>query len=127
VCTGAGLASNRSRPGAVSLDGSDVHNSRTRHIIHRAAALLGAALVVVAARLILGPWPTAIAVAAAGLWWGLRAWFRIETRTRPAKARAPQLVHAARSPAGGHVAFARALAVAAAAYLAECEREADRP
>ena len=75
----------------------------------------------------LGPWPTAVALAFAGLWWCLWAWSRIETRSRPAKARAPELVHAARPPAGGHVAFARALAVVAAAYLAECEREADRP
>jgi hypothetical protein len=82
--------------------------------------------VVVVARLIFGPWPTAIAVAAAGLWWGLRAWSRIETRQRPAETRAPELVPAARPAAGGHVAFARALVVVAAAYLAECEREADR-
>jgi hypothetical protein len=85
------------------------------------------ALVVVVARLILGPWPTAVGLAAAGLWWGLRAWSRIETRTRPAKARVPELVQAARPVAGGHVAYARALAVVAAAWLAECEREVDRP
>jgi hypothetical protein len=104
-----------------------MHNSTTRHPAHRAAAVLAAALVVAATRLICGPWPTAIAVAAAGMWWGLRAWSRIETRTRPAKARAPELVQAARPVAGGHVAFARGLAVVAAAYLAECERDVDRP
>ncbi len=80
-----------------------MHNSTTRHPAHRAAAVLAVALVVVVARLILGPWPTAIAVAAAGLWWGLWAWSRFETRTRPAKARAPELVQAARPVAGGHV------------------------
>jgi hypothetical protein len=104
-----------------------VHNSTTRHTTHRAAAVLAVALAVVVARLIFGSWPTAIAVAAAGMWWGLRAWSRIEHRTRPAEARAPQLVQAARPAAGGHVAFARALTVVAAAYLAECEREVDRP
>ncbi len=103
-----------------------MHNSTTRHPAHRAATTLAVALVVVVARLICGPWPSAIALAAAGMWWGLRAWSRIETRSGPAKARVPELVHA-RPATGGHVAFARTLTVVAAAYLAECEREADRP
>jgi hypothetical protein len=104
-----------------------MHNSTTRHPARRAAAGLAVVLVVVVARPILWPWPTAVAMAAAAMWSGLRAWSRIETRTRPAKAPAAELVQAAGPVAGGHVAFARALAVVAAAYLAECERELDRP
>jgi hypothetical protein len=111
----------------VSLDGSDVNNSTTRHIAGRAAALGAVALVVGLALIVCGRWPTAIALAAAGMWWGLRTWCRIDTRTRPVKARPPELVQAARPVAGGHVAFARDLAVVAAAYLAACERETDRP
>jgi hypothetical protein len=83
--------------------------------------------VVVVARVVCGRWPTAIALAAAGMWWGLRTWCRIETRIGPVEARPPELVQAARPVPGGHVAFARDLAVVAAAYLAACEREADRP
>ena len=93
VCTGAAWRPTV-RPGAVQpLDGSDVADPTTRRLAHRAAA---------AGRrpggrprpADLGPWPTAVAVAAAGMWWGLRAWARFEHRTRPAQAR-----HRAR-PAG---------------------------
>jgi hypothetical protein len=99
-----------------------MHNPTTRNIARRATttALL-VLVVIVGGRAVCGPWPTAIVVAAAGTCWGLRAWSRIESRTSPGPA-APG-VEVAR-PVVGHVAFARALAAVAAAYLTECERAA---
>ncbi len=81
---------------------------------------------VVVARLAIGPWPTAVALAAAGLWAGLRAWWRIETRSRLARPPACEVARPLAGPAG-HVAFARALAAVSAAYVSECEREANQP
>jgi hypothetical protein len=98
-----------------------MHNPTTCNITHRATRLATIALAVIVARHLAGPWPTAIVLAAAGLAWGLRTWARLESRTRPAPLPG---VMATRRQAGGHVAFARALAVVAAAYLDECEREA---
>jgi hypothetical protein len=88
------------------------------------------ALTVIAARLILGVWPTSVLLAAGCLWWLLWAWHRIENRTRRVRSRAlvPYIaVHAARPAESGHVMFARALAAVALAYLDSCEQEADQP
>ena len=79
-----------------------------------------AAVLVTAGRDVLGVWPTSVALAAVGMWWGLRTWHRIETRARPTHPALP-----AHEPVG-HVAFARALAAVAAAYLSACEAE-DNP
>jgi hypothetical protein len=101
-----------------------MHNPTTHHLTRHATRLAVVALVVVVARVLCGPWPTAIVLAAIGLVWGLRTWCRLERRTRPAP-RTVEVVTARRDTVlGGHVAFARALAVVTAAYLAECEREA---
>jgi hypothetical protein len=100
-----------------------MHNPTTHRIARHATRLAAVALLVAIARVLCGPWPTAIVLAAIGLAWGLRAWCRLERRAQ----RAPtvEVVTARRDTApGGHVAFARALAVVAAVYLAECEREA---
>jgi hypothetical protein len=100
-----------------------MHNPTTHHLARHATRLAALALAVIVARVLCGPWPTAIVLAAVGLVRGLRAWCRWESRTRPAPA--GEVVTARRDTVpGGHVAFARALAVVAAAYLAECEREA---
>jgi hypothetical protein len=114
--------------------GGNVDNSTTRevrlvrrHWRRRLAAAVVVALVVIVARLALGPWLTAVVLAAAALWVGLRAWGRIESRARLALPPAGEVVRPDRpmAAAGGHVAFARALAAVSAAYVSECEREAN--
>jgi hypothetical protein len=104
-----------------------MHNPTTRHIAHRATTTVLLVLVVIVGHRVCGPWPTAITAAAAATWWGLRAWARIETRTRRAPGPRAAAVAVPARPARAaveHVAFARALAAVATAYLAECEREA---
>jgi len=104
-----------------------MHNPTTHHITHRVATTVLLVLVIIVARAVCGPWPTAIVVAAASTWWGLLAWARIEAHSRRASGcRAVEVAVPTRpaGPVGGHVAFARALAAVAAAYLAECEQEA---
>ncbi len=79
-------------------------------------------VVVTASRHALGVWPTSVIVAVVGLWWGLRAWHRMETRSR----RRPATIRRAQLPvASGHVAFAQALLAVADAYLSACEEETD--
>jgi hypothetical protein len=89
------------------------------------------ALVVIAARLVLGVWPTSVLLAAGCLWWGVRAWYRWENRTRrrvPGRALVPHVAYqSARPDESRHVLFARALATVALAYLDRCEQEAGRP
>jgi hypothetical protein len=101
----------------------NVRNPTTtlRHQARRFRKLLTAAAVMLAGRALLGPWPIAVLLAAAGLWWGLALWARIERR-RPAVR-----PNRAWLPPDGHVVFARALAAVAVEYLAECEREVDQP
>jgi hypothetical protein len=90
--------------------------------------LVAIALAVVLGRVLLGPWPTAVALAALGVWWGMRVWQQIEARARRREARAVVLRPFASVPQpGARVTLARALAVAAVAYLAECEREVNQP
>jgi hypothetical protein len=110
--------------------GGNVNNStrltgrRVRHRGRRIVVLSG--LVVVAARLLLGPWPSAVVLAAAGVGTVVWVWWRIEAKGRAA---APPSWPSNR-PAGAaeaHAVFARGLAAVAVAYLAECEREAGRP
>jgi hypothetical protein len=73
-------------------------------------------------RVLLSPWAAAVVLAAAGMTGLLAGWATVEAR---AFDRRREVV--VRGPArGDHVAFARALAAVAAAYLAECEREAGR-
>jgi hypothetical protein len=97
------------------------------------ASRVGAvALTVIAARLVLGVWPTSVLLAAGCLWWGVRAWYRWENRTRrrvPARALVPYAARQSDRPEAeaGHAAFARALAVVALRYLDHCEQEAHRP
>jgi hypothetical protein len=100
-----------------------MHNPTTRHIIRRATRLAALAVAVIVARRLAGPWPTAIVLAASVFAWGLRAWCRWETRTRKVPTRDVATIRQDAVPVG-HVVFARALAVVAAAYLEECEREA---
>jgi hypothetical protein len=85
--------------------------------------LIMAGVVVIAGRALLGPWPTAVLLAGAGLWWGLALWARIERHDHGPAVRPGQVA----APPDGHVMFARALAAVATAYLAECEREVDQP
>jgi hypothetical protein len=89
------------------------------------------ALTVIAARLVLGVWPTSVLLAAGCLWWLLWAWHRIENRTRrrvPSRALVPHVdVQPNRPAESRHVLFARALATVALAYLDRCEQEAHRP
>jgi hypothetical protein len=80
-------------------------------------------VVVAASRVVLGVWPTSIVLAAMGLCCGLRTWHRIETRSRRS---GPMPERPMVAPPPGHVAFARALARVADAYLTACEAE-DHP
>jgi hypothetical protein len=77
-----------------------------------------------AMRVVAGVWVTAVLVAAASLVGLLAGWAAIEARVFP---RSHTTVTAQFGPrrAGrsDHVAFARALAAVAAAYLAHCEEE----
>jgi hypothetical protein len=96
-----------------------------------ASRICAVALVVIAARLVLGVWPTSVLLAAGCLWWLVRAWHRIENRTRrrvPSRALVPHIgVQHDRPVGSGHVVFARALASVALAYLDRCEQEAAQP
>jgi hypothetical protein len=88
-------------------------------VVTRVLRAVEAVVVVAACRDVLGVWPTSVALAAVGMWWGLRTWHRIETRARSTHPALP-----AHEPVG-HVAFARALAAVADAYLSVCEAEDD--
>jgi hypothetical protein len=92
--------------------------------LRRLLAVLASAVLIAASRVVLGVWPTSAALVAVGMWWGLRAWSRWEQRWGRPRAQASEVVRRP-VPAAGHVAFARALATVAAAYLAECEQEAE--
>jgi hypothetical protein len=110
--------------------GGNVNNSTrltgrpVRHRGRRIGVLVG--LVVVAARLLLGPWPSAVLLAAAGVGTVVWVWWRIEAKGR-AVARPSWPINQTARAADAHSAFARGLTAVAMAYLAECEREARRP
>jgi hypothetical protein len=91
-----------------------------------AARLVRLVLAVFGVRFLLGPWPAAVLAAAGCLWWGVSAWQRWESSTRPSRALVPQLAAHRPESDPGHVYFARALAAVAAEYLARCEQEAKR-
>jgi hypothetical protein len=74
-------------------------------------------------RLLLGPWAAAMALAAVGVAGLVVGWASVEAR---AFDRRHPLVVRDGAAHRDHVAFARALTAVAAAYLAECEREANR-
>ena len=81
------------------------------------------------AREVLGVWPTSLALSAGCLWLVLRGLRRLDGwPTPPRRAVVPDAIHPHGRPAADerHVAFARALAVVAAAYQSECEQEASR-
>jgi hypothetical protein len=42
--------------------------------LRRLRTVLAAAVVVAACPVVLGVWPTSVALAAVGMWWGLQAW-----------------------------------------------------
>ncbi len=93
----------------------------------------------VATAVTIGPAPAVAVVVVGALVWGLWRWPRWEARLfepsrdvelRPHVWTPPPRHDAHDTPVGlgpaGHRAFARALHAVAEAYLAECEREADR-
>jgi hypothetical protein len=88
-------------------------------VVTRLLRAVEALVVVVATRIVLGVWHTSVLLAAVALWWGLRAWHRIETRAR--HMRSP--VEPTSAGPAGHAAFARALVRVADAYLTACEAE----
>ena len=94
-----------------------------RRLIRRATAAAASVVAVIGVRALLGPWAAAIALAAVGVAGVIVGWASVEARVFDRR-RAVVMRHG--SAHGDHVAFARALAAVAAAYLAECEREADR-
>jgi hypothetical protein len=84
-------------------------------------------LIVVGARQVLGVALSSVVLTGAGLWFGVRAWARWESRwgTRP-RALVPEVIQPHPQSVERHVAFARVLAAVAAAYQTECEQEASR-
>jgi hypothetical protein len=90
----------------------------------RALTTAAAVIVVVVLRLVAGVWITSAVVAGLTVVGLVAGWAAIERRAFPRRPPAPSVL-VGPQPAGGarHVAFARALAVVAAAYLAECERD----
>lgn len=83
----------------------------------------GAAGLVVGSRLILGVWFAAVVLSALGIGRLLVLWASVEARAFD-RERPPVTARRGNGSDSEHLAFARALAVVAEAYLAECEREA---
>lgn len=85
-------------------------------------------VVVVVARLIAGPWVAAVVMASAAVVGLIAALAAIEARTSGRERRPPSVpVVVSQRPGPStaqHLAYARALAMVVASYLAECEREA---
>jgi hypothetical protein len=83
-----------------------------------------AVIVVVVLRLVAGVWITSAVVAVLVVVGLVAGWAAIERRVFPRRPPAPSvLVGPQPGDDARHVAFARALAVVATAYLAECERD----
>jgi hypothetical protein len=84
-----------------------------------------ALVAVVALRAALGVWAAAVLTASVALAAGVAGWARLEARVfdRPCHPRPVADLASGSSDAAGHVAFARALAVLAVAYLAACEQQ----
>jgi hypothetical protein len=97
---------------------------RARRAARRLVAVAAAVAVVLVVRAVLGVWATAAllaVVAVAGL---IAGWAAVEARCfRRAPASRPPVREL---PVTDHVAFARALAAVAAAYLTACERQEHR-
>jgi hypothetical protein len=85
----------------------------------------GAVVGVVVLRLVAGVWITAAVLAGLAVVGLVAGWAAVERRVLPRRptAQASVMVGPRRHEGGRHVAVARALAVAAAAFLAECERD----
>jgi hypothetical protein len=96
---------------------------RLARLLRGAAQAVAVAGAVVAIRLVLGVWPAAVVLAALGLGHLLVLWAKVEATAFDRDRRAV-VAHSGAARAADHVAFARALAAVAQAYLAECEREA---
>jgi hypothetical protein len=101
--------------------------SRARRVAgrlaRRAVSVAAAVGLVVAVRDVLGVWVAAGLLALAAVVGLLAGWASVEARAFPRPGAGTPV---ARGPGAGpadHVAFARALAAVAAAYLSECERQ----
>jgi hypothetical protein len=91
----------------------------TRRTLTTATA---AVIVVVVLRLVAGVWITAAVLAVLTVIGLVAGWAAIERRAFPRRPPAPSVLVGPQPGDGArHVAFARALAVVAAAYLTECE------
>jgi hypothetical protein len=88
-----------------------------RPLVTVAGAMVG----VVVLRLVAGVWITAAVLAGLAVVGLVAGWAAVERRAFPRRPQRQASVTVA--PPGRDVAFARALAVVAAAYLAECERD----
>jgi hypothetical protein len=88
-------------------------------------------LAVIGARHTLGVAVSSVVLTGLFLGFGVRAWHRWEQRLdRRTRALVPDRIHCRPrriSSSERHVAFARALAVVAAAYQSECEQESSTP
>jgi hypothetical protein len=85
-------------------------------------------VVVVAVRLMAGPWVAAAVMAVVAVVGLIAVLAAIDTRVLDGERRSPSVgvvvAERAGPSAAEHVAYARALAVVVASYVAECEREA---
>jgi hypothetical protein len=92
-------------------------------LARRVVTVAAAVGLVVVVRVLLGVWVTAALLAVAAVAGLLAGWAAVEARAFPRPGAGTPV---ARGPGAGpadHVAFARELAVVAAAYLSECERQ----
>jgi hypothetical protein len=100
-----------------------------RQLARRLGRVVVLVLAFVGARQVLGVWPSSVLLAAGCLWLVLRVLRRLDARpTPPRRVLTPDVIYLdGRAPsADRHMAFARALAVVAAAYQCECELEASQ-
>jgi hypothetical protein len=94
-----------------------------RTILRWVAAAAGLAFAVAGTRLVLGMWATAVVLALLVVVGLIVGWAAVEARAFD-RGRPDVAGRGAGLSRADHLAFARALAVVAEAYLAQCEREA---
>ncbi len=92
-------------------------------LARRAVTVAAAVVMVVVVRVLLGVWVTAALLALAAVAGLLAGWASVEARAFPRAGAGPPVARGPGACPADHVAFARALAAVAAAYLSECERQ----
>jgi hypothetical protein len=96
---------------------------RARRSACQAAKATAGVAVVVIVRALLGVWAAAVLVALAALVGLIAGWAAVEARAFDRRHPSPPATVRTPGTAADRVAFARALAAVAAAYLTACERQ----